>query len=203
MRTVSPSLAKNFKSSFLSCEKDHETLLRKLFVTSKPYSDTLKRLLVINAPDCLDVTNMAYQEAIDSLSLADLKEKGYIRSTPRIAFGMHEEVKSYVVLEFDDFIMTSNPEFRDTFITFNIFCHMDEWELDDFKMRPYQIAGYIDGVVNETRLSGIGKLEFLGASLMVLSEDLGGIMLRYRATHGTDDQLPPEIQMTGNSHEEV
>ena len=31
-------------SSFLSCEKDFETILKKLFVTSKPYSDVLKKL---------------------------------------------------------------------------------------------------------------------------------------------------------------
>ena len=34
-----------FKSSFLSCEKDTEAIIKKLFVDSKPYSDLLKRLL--------------------------------------------------------------------------------------------------------------------------------------------------------------
>jgi len=41
-------------SSFLSCEKDTEIILRKLFISSQPYSDILKRLLVIQAKDCLD-----------------------------------------------------------------------------------------------------------------------------------------------------
>ena len=31
-----------------------ETILRKLFIESRPYSDDLKRLLVINTKDCLD-----------------------------------------------------------------------------------------------------------------------------------------------------
>ena len=44
----------DFTSSFLSCEKDLQEILRKLFVESQPYSDELKRLLVINAKDCLD-----------------------------------------------------------------------------------------------------------------------------------------------------
>jgi len=44
----------DFTSSFLSCEKDLETILRKLFVESQPYSDKLKKLLVINTKDCLD-----------------------------------------------------------------------------------------------------------------------------------------------------
>lgn len=203
MRTISPLLSKNFKSSFLSCEKDYETILKKLLVTSKPHSDMLKRLLIINAPDCLDLHNLVYQDIIDSYSFADMIEKGYIRTTPRIGFGQHEEVRSYILLEFDDFTMTNNPEFRDTFVTFNIFCHLDHYQLDDFKIRTYQIAGYIDGIINESRLSGIGTLQFVGASTMVLDENLGGILLRYRATHGSDDQLPPEVQMTGNSNEEV
>ena len=46
--------ANRFNSSFLSCEKDIETILKKLFIESKPYSDILKRLLVINTKDCLE-----------------------------------------------------------------------------------------------------------------------------------------------------
>ena len=36
-------ITQNLKSSFLSCEKDAETIIKKLFVSSKPYSDDLKR----------------------------------------------------------------------------------------------------------------------------------------------------------------
>ena len=47
------------KSTFLSCEKDTEAILKKLFIDSKPYSDMLKRLLIINTKDCLfDMTNL-------------------------------------------------------------------------------------------------------------------------------------------------
>ena len=41
------ALAKPIKSSFLSCEKDAEEIIKKLFVSSQPYSDLLKRLLII------------------------------------------------------------------------------------------------------------------------------------------------------------
>ena len=44
----------DFTSSFLSCEKDLEEILKKLFVESQPFSNDLKRLLVINTKDCLD-----------------------------------------------------------------------------------------------------------------------------------------------------
>ena len=52
---------KKIISSFLSCEKDFEEILRKLFIENRPHSDELKRLLVINTKDCLDdKTNAAY-----------------------------------------------------------------------------------------------------------------------------------------------
>jgi hypothetical protein len=61
-------LNKPLASSFLSCEKDTETILRKLFVESKPHSDILKRLLVIQAKDCLD--NPVYIEKVKDISIA-------------------------------------------------------------------------------------------------------------------------------------
>ena len=55
--------------------------------------------------------------------------------------------------------------------------------------------------MNETRLSGIGTLQFMGAQEVVLNEYLGGMLLRYRATHGNDDiekldeTIPTETQL--------
>lgn len=200
-RTVAPCIAKNFNTTFLSCEKDQETIWRKLFAESKPYSDMLKRLLVINTKDCLDDSKYQYRQIIESTTISDLMEKGYIRIIPKLEFGEHEEVKSYILLEFDDFIPTDNPQFRDCTISFTIISHLDYWGLEDYKLRPHQIAGYIDGIMNNSRLSGIGTLQFLGASQMILNEYLGGIILRYVATHGTDDSISPELQMTGKLNE--
>lgn len=125
MRKTSALLAKNFKSTFLSCETDQETIWRKLFVESRPYSDKLKRLLVINTPNCLDEGQVQFQEIIDNTTLSDLKNNQYIKNVPKLSFGEHEEVRSYILLEFDDFYPTSNPEFRDCTISFTIICHLD------------------------------------------------------------------------------
>lgn len=187
MKKASVLLANNFKSTFLSCETDQETIWRRLFIESRPYSDKLKRLLVLNTADCLDDTQVQYQEIIDGMNLQDLKDKQYLKNVPKLEFGEHEEVKAYILLEFDDFIPTSNPQYRDCTITFSIICHLDYWELDDYKLRPYQIAGYIDGILNGTKLSGIGTLQFMGASEIVMNEYLGGIVLRYIATHSNAD----------------
>ena len=182
-------VVKSLKSSFLSCEKDAETIIKKLLVTSKPYSDELKRLLVINTKDCLDNSNENYKKIIENTSVKDLIEEKYITLVPKIKMKEHEKVKSYIILTFDNFIPTSNPEFRDCTIHFDILCHTDYWDLGDFRVRPIKIAGIIDGILNKTKLSGIGTLQFSGMTELILNEDLAGYTLTYVATHGDEDRF--------------
>ena len=178
-----------FKSSFLSCEKDTEEIIKKLFIDSKPYSDILKRLLIINTPDCLDdMTNQTYVDKIKSMSIKDLKDEGYIRLNPKISLGENEEVKSYLVISFDNFTPNEeNPYYRDCTIMIDILCHTDYWDIGNYRQRPLKIAGYIDGILNNCKLSGVGKLQFIGANELVLSDTLSGYCLLYSATHGVDD----------------
>ena len=182
----------DFRSSFLNIEKDLETILKMLFETSVPFSDDLKRLLVINNKDCLDKTNQKYTDKIDSMSLADLIDQNYVKTNPKLEFGDHEEVKAYILIEFNNFSPTSNPQFRDCVIDFNIFCHTDHWDIGDYQLRPVKIMGYIDGILNNAKLSGIGTLQFMGANEIILDENLSGYLLRYAATHGSDDSTPNE-----------
>lgn len=182
-RIASNLLKKNFHSTFLVCQKDQEKIWRKLFVESRPYSDKLKRLLVINTPDCLDSSQVQYQNVIDGYSVKRLKEEQYIKSVPKIEFGEHENVKAYIIMEFDDFTPSENPEYRNCVISFSIICQLDYWEMDDYNLRPWMIAGYIDGILDNSELTGIGKLQFMGASQLVLSEYLGGVLLRYMAVN--------------------
>lgn len=180
-----------FNSSFLSCQKDIETILRKLLVESKPYSDYLKRLLIINTADCLDTTNTIYNEQIKK-SLKEMIDEGYISFIPKIRFYEHEKVKAYLVISFDNFYTNnSNPYYRDCTVNFDIICHTDYWNIGDYQVRPLKIAGYIDGILDECRLSGIGTFNFLGCNQLLLNEDLSGYTLSYRAVHGNDDNLPP------------
>ena len=84
------------QSSFLNIEKDTETILRKLFIESRPYSDDLKSLLIVNTPDCLD-NRAKYQSQLEKVSLKDIKDV-YVLTNPKIPFGEHEEIKSYISL---------------------------------------------------------------------------------------------------------
>lgn len=181
-------------SSFLSCEKDTETILRRLFVESYPYSDILKRLLVINTKDCLDNNKSeVINKTISEMTIAKMRQEGYIKLEPKIKMPEHEEVKAYIIISFDNFTPNeTNPFYRDCTISFDIICHTDYWDIGNYRLRPLKIAGYIDGLLNNCRLSGIGILNFLGASQLVLNQDLSGYTLTYRAVHGNDDRLPPQ-----------
>ena len=184
----------DFTSSFLSCEKDLEAILRKLFVESQPYSNDLKKLLVINTKDCLDnTTSLVYQDAIKDMSLSKLREQGYIKFEPKIKMPEHEEIKTYLIFSFDNFRTNeTNPQFRDCNVHIDVLCHTDYWDLGNFRLRPLKICGYIDGILNNARLSGIGTFQFLGCNELVLDETLSGYTLTYFAIHGTDDVLPSQ-----------
>ena len=189
-------LVKKIESSFLSCEKDVETILKKLFVENPRGGEDLKRLLILNTKDCLDnreseVFNKTLQ---DKGKVSLLIQNGYIRLAPKIAMPEHEEVKSYILISFDNFTPNAtNPEFRDCTITFDIICHTDYWDLDNYQLRPLKIVGYIDGILNETKLSGIGKFHFMGCNELILDENLSGYTLMFRAIHSVDgdDKIPP------------
>lgn len=178
-----------FHSSFLSCEKDAETIIKKLFVDSRPYSDYLKRLLLINTKDCLiDTTNPAYIKKIKETSVAQMRQQQIITLNPKFPFGEHEEVKSCILITFSSFSPAEkNNYFRNAIIEIDIICQTDCWDLDGFAIRPLKIAGYIDGILNNAKLSGIGTLNFLTCDEIVLNQNLSGYCLQYHAVHGNDD----------------
>jgi hypothetical protein len=95
-------LLKKIDSSFLSCEKDTEAILKKLFIENQPYSNLLKKLLVVNVKDCMD--NPEYDKIAKETSIRDLMQGEYIRLQPRLKLKEHEEVKSYIIITFDNFI---------------------------------------------------------------------------------------------------
>lgn len=194
-------------SSFFSCQQDIQTILKELFVRSQPYSDKLKKLLVINNPDCLNPRSQKakeeYQKLIDSKPLSVLRKEGYIRTNPKIARGEFQEIKSYILITFDNFSSNRvDPKFLDCTVNFDIICYDDEWDLQNFQIRPIMIAGYIDGILsslsdnnkklwqnrNNIKLSGMGEYNFLGLNLAVLNEDISMYTLSYRAIHFTEDR---------------
>lgn len=187
--TIAPAL----ESSFLSCERDTETILRKLFIESRQHGKILKRLLVITNADCLtNTSNLEYQK-IDNMTLKELIDGGYIILSPTIKNKEYEKLKAAIVFSFNNFTPNgTNPQFRDCSVCIDVLCNTECWNLTDYQQRPFKIMGYIDGILNKAKLSGIGELEFMGANGPVINAKVGMFSMMYRAVHGSDDIIPDE-----------
>lgn len=164
------------KSSFISIEKDMGMIVDMMLKNNR-----LKKLLYYTTKDCLNKPNLTKEQDKQLIS------ERYIRMIPKVY--IDKDVLNYIIISFDNFTPNmTNPYYRDNVISFDIICHMDQWELGDFQLRPYKIAAEIDTLFNNRHLSGIGTLEFLGASQIILNDEFAGITLMYSAIHSDDDQ---------------
>ena len=163
------------KSSFLSVEKD-----LNLIVSMMLKNDRLQKLLYYTTPDCLKKPNLTEEQKLSLFG-------NQIRIVPKIEVEPTE--KNYITIVLNDFTPNeTNPEFRDNKIYFDIVCHLDNWALQDFQLRPFRIAAEIDSMFNGKHLTGIGELQFVGAKLDIFDEKLGGMALSYNAIHGGEDK---------------
>ena len=162
------------KSSFLSVEKDMELLINKIFANQR-----LQKYLYYTDKDPLN------KPALTSEQVLELFDKN-IKIVPKIY--VDRTVLQYVIVQFDNFTPSKNPEFRDNTIEFDIICHFDQWQMRDFQLRPYRIAAEIDSMLDKQRLTGIGKLEFVGAKQILLTDEYAGVCLMYRTYHGEEDK---------------
>lgn len=164
-------------SSFLSIEKDMNLIVD--MITKNP---RLKKLLYYTTKDALDRPNLTEDQTLELFGKN-------IKMVPKLT--VDGSVLNYIIIGFDNFSSnTTNPEFRDNVIEFDIICHFDQWQLKDFQQRPYKIAAEIDSMFNEKHLTGIGKLEFLGANQIILTDEYAGLCLIYQAIHGDEDKKP-------------
>ena len=170
------------KSSFLSVDKDMSIITDLLMK-----NDRLKKLLHYTTRDCLDRPKLTEEETIELFGKN-------IKIVPKLY--VDNSVLNYIIVSFDNFTTNrTNPEFRDNIIEFDIICHFDQWSLRDFQLRPYKIAAEIDSMLDGKRLTGIGKLEFLGANQMILTDEYAGLCLMYSAIHGEEDKInAPKVE---------
>ena len=170
------------KSSFLSVEKDLELITQTMLKNQR-----FKKLLYYTTEDALDQKDLTSEQSLELF-------KKNIKIVPKLY--IDGSVMSYVIISFDNFTPNGeNPEFRDNIISFDIICHFDQWQLQDFQLRPYRIAAEIDTMFAEKHLTGIGTLNFLGANQLLLNEEFAGVSLMYSAIHGEEDKkgmLNPE-----------
>ena len=161
-------------SSFIKKKKDLNIIINKMFE-----NDRLKKLLYYNTKDCLNKPKLTEEQ---TLSLINKQ----IKMVPKLY--VDKSVLNYIIISFDNFTQSANPEFRDNIIEFDIICHFDQWQMNDFKLRPYRIAAEIDMLFNNQKMTGIGELQFLGANQVILTDEFAGLCLMYQAVHGEEDK---------------
>ena len=162
------------KSSFLAQEKDMNIIVDKIMKNTR-----LKKLLYYNTKDALN------KPALTEAQSLELFGKN-IKLVPKLY--VDGSVLTYIIISFDNFVQSSNPEFKDNIIEFDIICHFDQWQLEDFALRPYKIAGELDSMLDKKRLTGIGLIEFLGANQIILTDEYAGLCLMYKTWHGEEDK---------------
>ena len=172
------------KSAFLSVEKDLSIIVDQMMK-----NDGLKRLLYYTSKDALTRPNLTTDQSLGMFGKN-------IKIVPKLY--VDNEVLNYVIINFDNFVTNvKNPEFRDNIVEFDIVCHFDQWNLQDFQLRPYRIAAELDSMIDKKKLTGIGEVHFFGCSQIVLSDELAGLSLMYQTMHGflgedSQDPLNPE-----------
>ena len=141
-------------------------------------------------------------EKYEDVNGMDLLHK-QILIVPKI-FDDSVEKMSYITVLFNDFIVNQiNTEFKVSTIRFDIACPYDEWVIDGSKavpdmkaddyddiikwnstnsrsLRPYLIMQELDKMFNEAQISGIGTLQFVRASALTLSPQIGGYSMWYQ-----------------------
>ena len=163
------------KSSFLSTEKDMNIIVDMIMK-----NDRLKKMLYYTTKDCMSKPKLTEDETLDLFGKQ-------IKIVPKLT--VDGSVLNYIIISFDNFLSNrTNPEFRDNIVEFDVICHFDQWHMKDFELRPYKIAAEIDSMFNNRHLTGIGKLEFLGANQVILTDEFAGICLMYQAIHGEEDK---------------
>ena len=163
------------KSSFLSLEKDMGLIVNMIMK-----NDRLKKMLYHTSRDCLSKPKLTEDETLDMFGKQ-------IKIIPKLY--VDGSVLNYIIISFDNFTSNdTNPQFRENTIEFDIICHYDQWHMKDFELRPYKIAAEIDSMFNNKRLTGIGTLQFLGATQVILTDEYAGLCLTYQAVHGEEDK---------------
>jgi hypothetical protein len=79
-------------------------------------NERLKRLLFYTTKDALSRPNLTEEQSIELVGKN-------IKSVPKLE--VDSSVLNYVFIRFDGYTPSSNPQFRDNLIEFDVICHYD------------------------------------------------------------------------------
>ena len=160
-------------SSFMSVEKTLKNVVDLILQNPR-----LLKLLYYSDKHALGLPAVNQEQAYSLLNSS-------VRIVPKLP--IEPDKKSYIIVGMNNFTPDEGQTtFRSMSLSFDILCDYDIWLLDDFKLRPYAIAGEIDGMINKSFLTN-GIADFVYAHELVLNNHLGGITLNYKIETQYDD----------------
>lgn len=161
-------------SSFNSVENVFSEVVEKLIKNER-----LKRLLYYTDPRALSLPKLNPAQSLELIGKQ-------IKIIPKLE--IETDAKPYIILTMDNFVPNEDiSAFRSATLGVDIICHYDHWGLQDFKLRPYSIAGEIDAMLNRSSLTRLGDLKFAGAKMLIVSPEIGGLSLYYSVESQKDD----------------
>lgn len=165
------------KSSFLGMAKDTSLIIDKILSNKN-----LLKLLYYTGAD------WEKKPDLTSTQIKSLFENKQISNVPKIE--VDEERMNYLTIVYDSFTPNqTNPYYRDHIVEIKVICHFQDWDINNFELRPYRIAGELDAMLDGQHLTGIGELYFLSADQNIYDNEFGGVTLRYLAIRGNEDKV--------------
>lgn len=175
------------KSSFLGMAKDTSLIIEKILSNKN-----VLKLLYYASPNWETKENLTPEQIKEMFKPrinGDPTTK-QISNVPKVK--IDADKRTYLRVTFDSFTPNStNTFYRDHIVEIKIVCHFENWDLRNYELRPYRIAGEIDSMLDNQHLTGIGTLTFMGADQEVYNEVYGGVTLRYLAIRGNEDDVKP------------
>ena len=167
-------------SSFMTVENTLSEVVQMLLK-----NDRLKRLLYYTDRKALELPKLTPAQ---SLSLIG----NQIRIVPKL--NVEYQASPYVILTMDNFVPNDNmTAFRSCTLGVDIIVPYEHWNLENFKLRPYAIAGEIDAMLNKSNQTHLGIADFGGAKMLLVNSEVGGLTLYYNIEAFTSDvKLNPE-----------
>lgn len=163
-------------STFASVEKYLQDVIGVMMKNER-----LKRLLYYTDSKALSLPKLNQKQAYELLT-------SQIKVVPQL--NVERDAKPYVIVSLDNFIpQDDQTTFRTIQLSFDIVCQFEHWALEDFRLRPYSIAGEIDAMINHSFFFE-GIANFIGAKQLILNDYIGGITLYYQIeAYGDDKKL--------------
>lgn len=149
-------------------------------------NDRLKRLLYYTDPKALHLPKLTPAQSLTLIG-------DQIRIIPKLE--VDYEAKPFIILTMDNFVPNQDmTTFRYCTLGIDIIVPYKFWNLENFKLRPYAIAGEIDAMINKSNQTKLGIADFAGAKMLLVNSEVGGLTLYYNIETYTDDVKlnPPE-----------